>query len=163
MNLEFEDDVIDKVLTDLGLTKYEAMIYRALIKLGEAKALEIAQTSGVPREKTYQVLRELEDKYRLPMTLAAHVLEGCVHPTIWVNTKDEEEMERARKFFDEIIRVALELDGTVSAEHGIGILKKKEFVLEFEKLGSTKPLELMREIKKIFDPKNILNPGKIFE
>ncbi len=62
MNLEFEDDVIDKVLTDLGLTKYEAMIYRALIKLGEAKALEIAQTSGVPREKTYQVLRELEDK-----------------------------------------------------------------------------------------------------
>ncbi len=62
MNIEYEDDVIDKVLTDLGLTKYEAMIYRALIKLGEAKALEIAQNSGVPREKTYQVLRELEDK-----------------------------------------------------------------------------------------------------
>lgn len=62
MNIEYEDDVLDKILTDLGLTKYEAMIYRALIKLGEAKALEIAQTSGVPREKTYQVLRELEDK-----------------------------------------------------------------------------------------------------
>ena len=62
MGIEYENDVLDKILTDLGLTKYEAMIYRALIKLGEAKALEIAQTSGVPREKTYQVLRELEDK-----------------------------------------------------------------------------------------------------
>lgn len=60
--MEYENDVLDKVLTDLGLTKYEAMVYRSLIKLGEAKALEIAQTSGVPREKTYQVLRELEDK-----------------------------------------------------------------------------------------------------
>jgi sugar-specific transcriptional regulator TrmB len=62
MDMEYKEDAIDKVLTDLGLTKYEAMVYRSLIKLGEAKAIEIAQTSGVPREKTYQVLRELEDK-----------------------------------------------------------------------------------------------------
>lgn len=62
MDMEYKEDAIDKVLTDLGLTKYEAMVYRSLIKLGEAKALEIAQTSGVPREKTYQVLRELENK-----------------------------------------------------------------------------------------------------
>ncbi|MEM0056925.1 MAG: helix-turn-helix domain-containing protein [Candidatus Geothermarchaeota archaeon] len=59
---EIDDDVIDKVLMDLGLTKYEAMVYRSLIKLGEAKAVEIAQASGVPREKTYQVLRELDEK-----------------------------------------------------------------------------------------------------
>ncbi len=60
--MDIDKDIIDKVLTDLGLTKYEAMVYWALIKLGEAKAIEIAQTSGVPREKTYQVLRELEEK-----------------------------------------------------------------------------------------------------
>ncbi|MGQ4892217.1 MAG: FAD-binding oxidoreductase [Candidatus Njordarchaeia archaeon] len=132
---------------------------------GEVKRVEMGEDIGVPPSKLgvlFKKLRELEDKYGLPMTLAAHVLEGCVHPTIWVNTKDKEEVRKAEEFFDEIIRVALELDGTVSAEHGIGILKKREFVMEFEKLGSTKPLELMKSIKRLFDPKGILNPGKIF-
>ena len=62
MNISIDEDLIDKVLTDLGLTRYEAMVYRALIKLGEAKAIDISRESSVPREKTYQVLRILEDK-----------------------------------------------------------------------------------------------------
>lgn len=56
------DDFLSKTLMDMGLTRYEAMIYYALVKLGEAKAIEIAQASGVPREKTYQILRNLEER-----------------------------------------------------------------------------------------------------
>lgn len=56
------DDFLSKTLIDMGLTRYEAMIYYALVKLGEAKAIEIAQASGVPREKTYQILRKLEER-----------------------------------------------------------------------------------------------------
>jgi len=56
------DDFLSKTLMDMGLTRYEAMIYYALVKLGEAKAIEVAQASGVPREKTYQILRNLEER-----------------------------------------------------------------------------------------------------
>ncbi len=56
------DDFLAKTLMDMGLTRYEAMIYYALVKLGEAKAIEVAQASGVPREKTYQILRTLEER-----------------------------------------------------------------------------------------------------
>jgi len=62
----------------------------------------------------------------------------------------------------EIMNIALNLGGTISAEHGIGLVKREGLRVEFTRKNSLKALELMRKIKEIFDPKGILNPGKIF-
>jgi glycolate oxidase len=64
---------------------------------------------------------------------------------------------------EEIMRLSVELGGTVSSEHGIGLSKKKELAMELENKKSLKALEYMKAVKRLFDPKNILNPGKIFE
>ncbi|MCL5430094.1 MAG: dehydrogenase, partial [Candidatus Marsarchaeota archaeon] len=59
--------------------------------------------------------------------------------------------------------IAVSHNGSVSGEHGIGIEKKELLKLEFAKKGTPETLELMRKIKKAFDPKGILNRGKIFD
>ena len=71
------------------------------------------------------------------------------------DVRNEEEMERVEKFIHEMYEEVIALGGTLSGEHGIGIGKEKYMGLEF----SERALDLMRGIKKIFDPKNILNPG----
>ena len=108
-------------------------------------------------------LRELEKKYKVALIATMHVLDGVVHPSIWFNVLDPEEKKRAEDFFGEIINIAIKEGGTASAEHGIGLLKREGLVKEFEQLKSMKSLELMVLIKKIFDPKEILNPNKVFK
>jgi glycolate oxidase len=69
--------------------------------------------------------------------------------------RDEEEMGRIDKALDELYEVALGMGGTLSGEHGIGIAKERFMAMEFNQ--ST--LQIMRGIKQVFDPNNILNPG----
>ncbi len=107
------------------------------------------------------LVRNLEKKYNLPLVIFGHVGDGNLHPTTWVDASDENAKKRLWEMFYEIMDIALELGGTISAEHGIGTLKKKGLRKEFEVKKSLKALELMREIKRVFDPKNILNPGKV--
>ncbi|MGQ4892222.1 MAG: FAD-binding oxidoreductase [Candidatus Njordarchaeia archaeon] len=111
----------------------------------------------------FKKLRELEKEYNVSLIATMHVLDGVVHPSIWFNALNPEEKKRAEKFFEEIIRIAIKEGGTASAEHGIGLLKKDGLIREFKELRSGRALELMRELKEIFDPKGILNPNKIFE
>ncbi|RYD03755.1 hypothetical protein N752_18580 [Desulforamulus aquiferis] len=68
-------------------------------------------------------------------------------------------MKRVHQAVDEIFKVALELGGTISGEHGIGIAKAKYLPLEFGEQG----VEVMRKVKQALDPENILNPGKMFK
>jgi glycolate oxidase len=68
------------------------------------------------------------------------------------------EEERAHAAVEEIFAAALDLGGTLSGEHGIGITKAPYIAMELGDMG----LEVMKRIKKAFDPNNILNPGKIF-
>ncbi len=107
-------------------------------------------------------LRELASKYNVNVMLGGHIGDGNIHPVIWYEEGDRDAEERIHKFLHDLAILTLELEGTVSSEHGIGIKKKKEFMMELEYKQSTKALELMKKIKQIFDPKNILNPGKIW-
>jgi glycolate oxidase len=75
-----------------------------------------------------------------------------------VDKKDEEEYEKGVGLVEKIFRETLSLGGTISGEHGIGLTKKPYIGMELSK----KEIEIMKAIKKVFDPKNILNPGKIF-
>ena len=111
--------------------------------------------------KAVEKIRALAKENNLPLLIGGHVGDGNIHPVTWVKASDEEGKRKFWKFISDIMKIAIELGGTVSAEHGIGTLKKEGLAMELERLGSLKALEIMRGIKKVFDPKNILNPGKI--
>jgi glycolate oxidase len=68
---------------------------------------------------------------------------------------DKEEMERVDRALEEIYEAAIAMGGTLSGEHGIGIAKKRFLSMEF----SDASMEIMRGIKRVFDPQDILNPG----
>jgi len=92
--------------------------------------------------------------WKLRHNAVGHVGDGNFHCGILVG--DENERERADKFCHELTEMALELDGTVSGEHGIGRGKMKYMAAEH---GDA--LMLMGDIKRSFDPQNIMNPGKM--
>ena len=118
----------------------------------------IVEDAVVPVSELSRIIRrigELSKKYNLKVGVLAHAGDGNLHPDIMTDVRNEEEMERVEKFIHEMYEEVIALGGTLSGEHGIGIGKEKYMGLEF----SERALDLMRGIKKIFDPKNILNPG----
>ncbi|MAV63700.1 MAG: 2-hydroxy-acid oxidase [Candidatus Marinimicrobia bacterium] len=94
----------------------------------------------------------------LKAPMVGHVGDGNFHVTIVYDPKKENEYDYIRKFSNKLIDKALELDGTITGEHGIG-LQKKEYLLK----QHPDNVPLMRQIKRIFDPNNIMNPGKVFD
>ena len=106
-------------------------------------------------------LRRLSEEYRLPMALGGHIGDGNLHPAVGFDPSDSRVAERVHEWFREVMRLAVKLGGTVSAEHGIGLLKREGLREELESLGAAGMLEIMRGIKRLFDPKGLLNPGKV--
>ena len=87
-----------------------------------------------------------------------HVGDGNIHTNIMVDRKDPHEMARAERAVEELFREVLRLGGTLSGEHGIGITKSP--FLQWELHPGA--FEAMVRIKRALDPRNILNPGKMF-
>ncbi len=102
--------------------------------------------------------RAILDTADFPTMLLGHVGDGNFHAVLLVDIDDAAEMEVAERLNDQIVRLALSMDGTCTGEHGIG-LHKMGFLVEE---AGDDAVELMRRIKIAFDPDNILNPGKIF-
>lgn len=117
------------------------------------------EDATVPRSRLPEMLRRVEaiaEKYRIPIGMLAHAGDGNLHPLVLFDERDQEEMERVHRTREEIFRAALELGGTLSGEHGIGLGK-----LDFMPLAFTPAeLDFMRRERKAFDPNGILNPGK---
>ena len=116
----------------------------------------------VPRSNIAKLLdsiTEITNKYNLQVCLVGHIGDGNMHPQFVLDLEDEVQFRNYKKAKDEIYRVVINLGGTISAEHGVG-LEKKDYL---KYCVDAKSLEYMKIIKKIFDPKNILNPGKIFD
>lgn len=114
----------------------------------------------VPRTKLPEVLSKVLEtgkKYDLLIGNVFHAGDGNLHPLILFDERDEEERERARKAAVEILKICADAGGTISGEHGIGLEKKKEMFFIF----SESDLESMRQVKRAFDPEDILNPGKV--
>jgi glycolate oxidase len=112
----------------------------------------IVEDATVPVKRLPEMIRkivELADKYKIEIGLLAHAGDGNLHPLIMTDLRDEEEMGRIDKALDELYEVALGMGG------GIGIAKERFMAMEFNQ--ST--LQIMRGIKQVFDPNNILNPG----
>ena len=116
----------------------------------------------VPRSALSKMVcgcREICNKYNLQVCIIGHVGDGNIHPQIVLNLEDDTEFKNYMNAQSEIYRLAIDLGGTISAEHGIGIEK----ISYMEKIIDTESIEYMKRIKNLFDPNGILNPGKIFK
>ena len=96
--------------------------------------------------------------YGLRAPMVGHVGDGNFHVAIQYDPKDKDSYKVIREFSDKLIQKALDLEGTVTGEHGIGIHKKEYLVKQHPD-----NLPYMKLIKKSFDPNNIMNPGKVFD
>lgn len=116
----------------------------------------------VPREnisKLVQGINEICEKYSLPVSIVGHIGDGNVHPQIALDLNNSVEAESYEKAKAELYELTLNLEGTLSAEHGIGSEKR----MYMEKAIDKDTLDCMKSVKKLFDPNNILNPNKIFD
>ena len=115
----------------------------------------------VPRSRIPDMVRKinfLKEKTGLTMVSFGHAGDGNIHFNIMLDKKNKTELKKAEYAVDALFDYTLELGGTISGEHGVGITKAAYIAKE---IGSVE-LNLMKKIKKVFDPKGILNPGKIF-
>jgi glycolate oxidase len=129
--------------------------------MAKSAATVITEDATVPRSRIPDIvrsIRQIAEKYQLNIPIMGHTGDGNMHPLILTDERNEEEMKRVDAAIDEMFRAALDMGGTLSGEHGIGMIKQKYMQWEFGDEG----LILMRAIKKAVDPNNIMNPGKMF-
>jgi D-lactate dehydrogenase len=100
-------------------------------------------------------MRELSQRYELPIVCFGHAGNGNVH--VNVLPRDEAELARAEECLRDVFATVIRLDGTLSGEHGIGLAKRDFMPLAID----ASALALMRRVKSEFDPEGILNPGKL--
>jgi len=103
-------------------------------------------------------IERLAEEHDLCIVLFGHFGDGNIHTNLMVDPADHGEMHRAEIVLDKIFSRVVGLGGTISGEHGIGLSKKPFMHYQFRPLE----MQLFRDIKKVFDPLDLLNPGKIF-
>lgn len=133
----------------------------ALTALARIRPTTILEDATVPRSKIAEMVREVNRiaaKYELQICTFGHAGDGNLHPTITTDARDPDEIERVEQAFSEIFEAAIRLGGTITGEHGVGMIKSP--YLEW-KVGSA-GIEVLKGIKRAFDPLGLLNPGKIF-
>ncbi len=107
-------------------------------------------------------LKKIKEKYGLPMPTFGHAGDGNLHPNICYDPDDPDQVRKAEEMFREVALLAIRLGGSLSGEHGIGLVKKELFLEELKSVNSLGYLRLIKEIKRLIDPKGIMNPGKLF-
>lgn len=115
----------------------------------------------VPRGRLAQMLdgvAAVAARHRLTIGVCAHAGDGNTHPVVCFDVHDPDETRRARESFDEIMALGLALGGTITGEHGVGLLKREWLARELGPTG----VEVQRGVKAVFDPLGLLNPGKVF-
>ncbi|SHH03008.1 glycolate oxidase [Thermosyntropha lipolytica DSM 11003] len=114
---------------------------------------------SVPLSKvadTLRAIRKLGDKYGIKVVNYGHIGDGNVHSAPVINPENPEEVEKVQKLVHEIHLLAIEMGGTTTGEHGVGVVRR-----EYAQLEHGLAHKYMQEIKKVFDPKGIMNPGKL--
>lgn len=134
------------------------IISPALTKLSPKKINEdiVVPTSKIPDAVEY--INQLAQEYDLIIPLFGHFGDGNIHTNVMVNPENKDVMARADVVLDKIFRYVVSLHGSISGEHGIGISKKPFMKYQFNHTE----MELLKNIKRVFDPEGLLNPGKIF-
>jgi glycolate oxidase len=122
----------------------------------------LAEDVTVPRTRMPEFIERVVAicaKAGVEVTVIGHAGDGNLHPSVMTDAKDPAHYAKAQRAIDEIIEAALAFGGVLSGEHGIGLEKQKFMRRTQDPIF----IDLMRSIKGIFDPRGILNPGKIWE
>jgi glycolate oxidase len=134
----------------------------AFSALARVAPTTILEDATVPRSELAQMVRFVDgiaQKYKLRIGTFGHMGDGNLHPTFLTDERNHEEMERVHAAFREIFDEAIRLGGTITGEHGVGVAKK-DFLPKF---AGDAQMRVMREFRKVLDPKGILNPGKMLD
>jgi glycolate oxidase len=129
--------------------------------VGRLRPDRLGEDICVPRDRIPDMVRritDIADRYHLVVPIWGHAGDGNLHPNMLFDRRDSGEWDRVRRAAADIFRAALELGGTLSGEHGIGLLKR-EFLADDI---SAPAIDVMLQVKAVLDPNGILNPGKIF-
>ncbi|RMG73872.1 MAG: glycolate oxidase subunit GlcD, partial [Nitrospirae bacterium] len=105
-----------------------------------------------------EFLERLSEENNIPIASFGHAGDGNIHVNIMADASDEEQYRRATSLVREIFKETLRLGGSISGEHGVGLSKADYIEMEIH----NNELDLMRGIKRLFDHKMLLNPGKVF-
>jgi glycolate oxidase len=134
----------------------------AFAALARVMPTTILEDITVPRNQLAHMVRfvaEVTKKHNLRVGTFGHMGDGNLHPTFLTDERNQEEMERVEAAFEEIFTEAIRLGGTITGEHGVGVAKKK-YLPRFADAAS---MRVMRDLRRLFDPKGILNPGKVID
>ena len=132
----------------------------AFSALARIRPTTILEDATVPRSELTKMIRFIQEaatKHHLEVATFGHFGDGNLHPTFLTDERNEEEIERVEVAMREIFDYALQLGGTITGEHGVGLAKKGYLKLQ---LGEG-TYALLQSLKQAMDPKGILNPGKI--
>jgi len=133
----------------------------ALSALSRVRPTTILEDATVPRAQLAEMVEQVDviaRKYGVQICTFGHAGDGNLHPTCLTDERDKDEIHRVEQAFAEIFHAAIKLGGTITGEHGVGMAKAGFLDLKVGPSG----IDLMKRIKQAFDPKGIMNPGKIF-
>jgi len=133
----------------------------AFTALARLRPTTILEDATVPRSKIADMILQtnaIAKKYNVNIATFGHAGDGNLHPTATTDARDHEEVHRVEEAFAEIFEAAIALGGTITGEHGVGVVKAPYLEWKVGEAG----IEVMKGIKAAFDPQNILNPNKIF-
>ncbi len=134
---------------------------RAFGAIGRISPSYVTQDGVVPRTKLPDILRiiaEVGRRHGIPIANVFHAGDGNIHPILLFDDQNPDEVERVLAASDEILTACIELGGSVTGEHGIGIEKVKHVAAMY----TQDDLDVMTGLREVFDPGRRLNPGKIF-
>ena len=134
----------------------------AFSALARQRPTTILEDVTVPRNQLAAMVTFIADTAsRLGLTVGTfgHFGDGNLHPTFLTDERDADEMGRVHQAIDAMVTRTLELGGTITGEHGVGLAKKPWLRQQF----GDDSLEVMRALKRALDPEGLLNPGKIFD
>ena len=170
--LQSQVDAIEKVCREIGVRDWRVassaaetdalwLARRTIIgAAGRLRPSLVLQDVTVPRTKLPEMVARtvaVSKKYDLPIGVLAHAGDGNLHPLMLFDARNPGELEREKAAEKEIFTAALELNGTLTGEHGVGLTKRDYLSWQL----SPREVAANRGIKDFFDPKHIMNPGKI--
>jgi len=145
----------DKEVEDLWAARKSA--YAVLARIKTHFVLEDVTVPMTNIAELLKGVKAISKRHDIQIATFGHAGDGNLHPQILYDGYDPEQVRRMEEASADLFKLAIDLDGTLTGEHGIGLSKAPYMTLEHDPVA----MDVMRHIKKMFDPNNILNPGKM--